>query len=175
MGDQVGVFQRQFARYLNSQYCVMVNSGSSANLLMVAALFYTRNESLSLRRGDEVIVPAVSWSTTYSPLQQYGLKLRFVDIDLHTLNYDLAQLKKSLTKRTRMIVAVNLLGNPNDFNRIGELINAESPDAILSDDGIVQLLRTQGIDIARRTVAKYREALRIPSSTQRRRDKALSF
>ncbi len=59
--------------------------------------------------------------------------------------------------------------------RIKELINAESPDAILSDDGIVQCLRTQGIDIARRTVAKYREALRIPSSTQRRRDKALSF
>ena len=59
--------------------------------------------------------------------------------------------------------------------RIKELINAESPDAILSDDGIVQCLRTQGIDIARRTVAKYREALRIPSSTQRRRDKALSL
>jgi CDP-6-deoxy-D-xylo-4-hexulose-3-dehydrase len=121
MGPNVAEFEKQFAAWLGTRYCVMVNSGSSANLLMVAALFYTRNEELKLKRGDEVIVPAVSWSTTYFPLHQYGLKVRFVDIDLETLNYDLDRLALAVTERTRLIVAVNLLGNPNDFDRIGEI------------------------------------------------------
>src|SRR5262245_1388634 len=86
MGSRVAEFERGFADYAGSRYAVMVNSGSSANLLMVAALFYTKNPALKLEPGDEVIVPAVSWSTTYYPLYQYGLKIRFVDIDLHTLN-----------------------------------------------------------------------------------------
>ena len=58
----------------------MVNSGSSANLLAVAALFYKKDRPL--QRGDEVIVPAISWATTYHPLQQYGLKLKIVDVEL---------------------------------------------------------------------------------------------
>jgi CDP-6-deoxy-D-xylo-4-hexulose-3-dehydrase len=61
MGANVAAFEQDFARYANSKHCVMVNSGSSANLLMVAALFYTKNLKLKLKRGDEVIVPAVSW------------------------------------------------------------------------------------------------------------------
>lgn len=122
MGANVGAFERDFAAYIGSQHCVMVNSGSSANLLMVAALFYTRNPKLKLKRGDEVIVPAVSWSTTYYPLYQYGLKIKFVDIDLNTLNYDLDQLESAVTEKTRVIMAVNLLGNPNDFGRIGQII-----------------------------------------------------
>ena len=72
MGPTVQTFEQDFARYIGSRHCVMVNSGSSANLLMVAALFYTKNPELKLQRGDEVIVPAVSWSTTYYPLYQYG-------------------------------------------------------------------------------------------------------
>jgi len=122
MGANVQAFERDFAQYIGSQHCVMVNSGSSANLLMVAALFYTKNPRLKLQRGDEVIVPAVSWSTTYYPLYQYGLKIKFVDIDLHTLNYDLDQLEQAVTDKTRAIMAVNLLGNPNDFERIQQII-----------------------------------------------------
>jgi CDP-6-deoxy-D-xylo-4-hexulose-3-dehydrase len=122
MGANVQAFERDFARYAGSRHCVMVNSGSSAVLLMVAALFYTRNPQLKLKRGDEVIVPAVSWSTTYFPLYQYGLKIKFVDIDLHTLNYDLDQLAQAVTDRTRAIMAVNLLGNPNDFGRVAGII-----------------------------------------------------
>lgn len=122
MGKQVQTFEEDFANYVGSRHCVMVNSGSSANLLMVAALFYTKNPLLKLKRGDEVIVPAVSWSTTYYPLYQYGLKIKFVDIDLHTLNYDLEQLQAAVTDKTRAIMAVNLLGNPNDFSRIREII-----------------------------------------------------
>ncbi len=132
MGEKVAAFEADFARYTGSRHCVMVNSGSSANLLMVAALFYTRNPKLKLQRGDEVIVPAVSWSTTYSPLHQYGLKLKFVDVDLHTLNFDLAALKSAITDRTRAILAVNLLGNPNDFNAIRELTAGR--DIVLLED-----------------------------------------
>lgn len=126
MGPNVQAFERDFAAYVGSRHCVMVNSGSSSNLLMVAALCYTKNPQLKLERGDEVIVPAVSWSTTYYPLYQYGLKLKFVDIDLHTLNYDLDQLERAVTDKTRAIMAVNLLGNPNDFTRINHLIGSRN-------------------------------------------------
>lgn len=120
MGKEVQAFEKAFAQYIGSQYAVMSNSGSSANLLMVAALFFTKENRL--QPGDEVIVPAVSWSTTYYPLHQYGLRLRFVDIDLETLNYDLGELERAITERTRLIMVVNLLGNPNDFNRIKSVI-----------------------------------------------------
>ena len=122
MGPKVAQFERDFAEYIGSKYAVMVNSGSSANLLMVAALFYTKNDSLKLNPGDEVIVPAVSWSTTYYPLYQYGLKIKFVDIDLQTLNYDLEQLRGAIGPKTRAVMAVNLLGNPNDFSKIKSII-----------------------------------------------------
>jgi CDP-6-deoxy-D-xylo-4-hexulose-3-dehydrase len=94
----------------------MVNSGSSANLLAIAAMFFKKEGRL--KAGDEVIVPAVSWSTSYYPLQQYGLKLKFVDVDLNTLNMDIDQLKKCITDQTRLVLLVNLLGNPNDFQSI---------------------------------------------------------
>lgn len=132
MGEKVATFERDFARYTGSKYCVMVNSGSSANLLMTAALCYTRNERLKLQRGDEVIVPAVSWPTTYYPLHQYGLKLKFVDIDPETLNYDLTALASAIGPRTRAIMIVNLLGNPNDFEAIRGLIAGR--DIVLMED-----------------------------------------
>lgn len=120
MGSEVAEFEREFANYFGSKHAVMVNSGSSANLVMVASLFYTKENKL--KRGDEVIVPAVSWSTTYYPLYQYGLKLKFVDIDLETLNYDLDQLSEAVTDKTRLIMVVNLLGNPNEFDEINRII-----------------------------------------------------
>ena len=120
MGDSVAQFEQDFARFINRKYCVMASSGSAANLIATAALFYTKNPIL--KRGDEVIVPAVSWSTTYFPLQQYGLRLKFVDIDLDTLNYDLEALESAITSNTKMIMAVNLLGNPNNFDVINSLI-----------------------------------------------------
>ena len=116
MGRYVDEFENAFSKYIGSKFSVMVNSGSSANLLAIASLFYRQDKPL--KRGDEVIVPAVSWSTTYSPLLQYGLKLKFVDIDLNSLNYDLEQLNNAITEKTRLLVVVNLLGNPNNFNEI---------------------------------------------------------
>ena len=79
----------------------MTSSGSTANLIAAAALFYTKIPIL--KPGDEVIVPAVSWSTTYFPLHQYGLKMKFVDIDIETLNYDLNSLKLAISEKTKVI------------------------------------------------------------------------
>ena len=110
MGPCVAQFEEAFARYLGREYAVMVNSGSSANLIAVASLFYKKKRPL--QRGDEAIVPAISWSTTYHPLQQYGLRLRFVDVELDTLNMDTSQLEEALSPRTKMLVGVSILGNP---------------------------------------------------------------
>ena len=122
MGDEVAAFETQFASHFGSRYAVMVNSGSSANLLMTAALFFANDSRHKLHAGDEIIVPAVGWSTTYFPLHQYGLHLKFVDIDIHTLNYDLIALRMAISEKTRAIMVVNLLGNPNDFSQIEEII-----------------------------------------------------
>ena len=84
MGTKVKEFEEKFAKHMGSKYSVMVNSGSSANLLMIAALVLDKN--INLNEGDEVIVPTLSWATTYYPLQQYKLKAKFVDINLDTLN-----------------------------------------------------------------------------------------
>ena len=130
MGEQVAQYEADFARMFGAKYAVMVNSGSTANLLMIAALFFTK--SPLLKRGDEVIVPAVSWSTTYFPLQQYGLKVKFVDIDRDTLNIDINQLKSAITDDTRAILLVNLLGNPNDFDAIQKVISGK--DIIILED-----------------------------------------
>ena len=135
MGDSVAQFEQDFAKFINRKYCVMVSSGSAANLIATAALFYTKNPML--KRGDEVIVPAVSWSTTYFPLQQYGLKLKFVDIDLYTLNYDLDALESAITVNTKMIMVVNLLGNPNDFDTINTLIKGK--DIVVFEDNCESL------------------------------------
>lgn len=110
LGIHVKQFESMFAEKFESKYAVMVNSGSSANLIAVAALFYHKKQSF--HPGDEVIVPAISWATTYYPLHQYGLKLKFVDIDLETLNINPDLLETALTPKTKMIVAVNVLGNP---------------------------------------------------------------
>lgn len=142
MGEKVAAFERDFARYTGSRHCVMVNSGSSANLLMVAALFYTKNDKLRLQRGDEVIVPAVSWPTTYYPLHQYGLRLKFVDIDPQTLNYDLEALASAVDARTRAIMIVNLLGNPNDFDMIRNLLAGR--DIVLLEDNCESMGATFG-------------------------------
>lgn len=130
MGEQVRLFEEAFAARFGMKHAVMVNSGSSANLVGVAALFYRSQKPL--QRGDEVIVPAISWATTFHPLQQYGLKLRFVDVELETLNMDASRLEAALTPRARMVVAVSILGNPAPLDRIRAFCDAH--DLILFED-----------------------------------------
>ena len=130
MGPKVEEFENDFASFFSSKYAIMCNSGSTANLLMIASLFFTKRNKL--KRGDEVIVPSVSWSTTYTPLQQYGLHVKFVDIDPDTLNFSLEDLANAVSDKTKVILAVNLLGNPNDFDEIDKIIGEK--DIILLED-----------------------------------------
>ena len=131
MSTCVEKYEQEFSSFFGSKYAVMTSSGSTANLIMTAALFFRSVNKLE--RGDEIIVPSVSWSTTYFPLQQYGLKVKFVDIDLLTLNYDLNALEEAVTDSTKAIMAVNLLGNPNDFKEIFRII-AERNIILLEDN-----------------------------------------
>ena len=130
MGAEVAAFEAEFAARFGSRFAVMVNSGSSANLLAVAGLVY--HPDTLLKPGDTVLVPAVSWSTTYFPLHQYGLKLRFVDVDLNSLNIDCDLLEEAITPSVRGIFAVNLLGNPCELDRIQTL--CERHDLVLIED-----------------------------------------
>jgi len=134
-GPRVREFESAFAAHFGAQFAVMVNSGSSANLIAVAAAVLDPRFDLS--RGDEVLVPAVSWPTTYYPLSQYGLKPRFVDIDLDTLNVDLDLLEAAIGPRTKAIMAVNLLGNPNDLVRLRTI--AETHGLVLLEDNCESL------------------------------------
>jgi CDP-6-deoxy-D-xylo-4-hexulose-3-dehydrase len=130
MGRQVAAFEERFAGAFGARHAVMMNSGSSANLLAVAALFHTRPPLV--RAGAVAIVPAVSWSTTYIPLCQHGLTLRFVDIDRKTLNFDLTALEQALDDTVGVVFAVNLLGNPNDYDAITALLAGR--DIVLIED-----------------------------------------
>jgi len=118
-GKNVKLLEKAFAKVSGRKYCVMVNSGSSADLLGVSSLIY--DKKFDLFPGNEVIVPALSWSTTYTPLIQLGLKLVFVDIDKLTLNIDLDLLEKSITKKTKALFAVNILGMSCDYRKIKKI------------------------------------------------------
>ncbi|MCI8887791.1 MAG: DegT/DnrJ/EryC1/StrS family aminotransferase [Hungatella sp.] len=117
MGSNVKQYENDFAEKFGAKYAVMSNSGSSANLLTMAALLYSGR----LQKGDEVLVTAVSWSTTYFPISQMGFKIRFVDINLNTLNVDVDALEDAVTPETKAVMLVNLLGNPNEFDRIKKI------------------------------------------------------
>lgn len=122
MGEHVRSFERDFAAKFGARHAIMVNSGSSANLVAIAALCFRKERPL--QRGDEIIVPAVSWATTYAPLQQYGLKLRFVDVDLDTLNVSAERVAAAITPRTRAVMAVSILGNPAPLDELRALCDA---------------------------------------------------
>ena len=86
-------YEVQLSRYFDSKFAIAVNSGSSANLLMISALIYSKLDEFKLNKGDEVIVPAVSWMTTYSPLIQMGLIPKIVDIDIDTFDISIEAIK----------------------------------------------------------------------------------
>ena len=121
MGKRTAVFEEQFAKWAGRKYAVMVNSGSSANLIAASALRYVRDAEASPDRDGligEVIVPTVSWSTTYFPFFQNRYKLVFVDVDPATYNIDTTLLRKAITSKTVGICGVNLLGNCANWGEI---------------------------------------------------------
>lgn len=119
MGPRVAEFERAFAKRFGARFAVMVNSGSSANLVAIASLFHRRENPLV--RGDEAIVPAVAWSTTYAPLWQYGLKMTVVDVNPSTLNVEIEAVRQAITPRTRLLVGVSILGNPAPLEELRKL------------------------------------------------------
>lgn len=121
MGEQVSNFERMFADYVGAKHAVMVNSGSSANLLALAAV--TNHKcSNKLQPGDEVLVPALCWSTSVFPIIQCNLTPVFVDVDACTLNIDVDDLEKKITDKTKAIVLVHVLGNCTNMDRLMAVI-----------------------------------------------------
>jgi CDP-4-dehydro-6-deoxyglucose reductase, E1 len=110
MGPLVQAFESEFAAWTGAEHALMVNSGSSANLLMVDAMLRRSRRPAAWQAGDEVLVPGLAWSTTVWPLAQLGLVPVFVDIDPNTLAIDLESAKAALTSRTRGMFLIHVLG-----------------------------------------------------------------
>jgi len=127
MGKVTKAFEREFAKYFNVKHAIMVNSGSSANLLAFSAIFDNdvyNTEKLPrklLKKGDEVIVPAVSWSTSIWPIAQVGAVPVFVDNEPFTMQTSVDAIKKAITKKTKAICVVHVLGNAGYINEIKKL------------------------------------------------------
>ena len=109
MNAETRKFEEAFAKKLKVKHAVMVNSGSSANLLSTFAACNPLRKN-RFKRGDEVIVPALCWPTSLWPLYQAGLKIRFIDVDPKTLNVDADTLISKINKKTKVIILVNILG-----------------------------------------------------------------
>jgi len=131
MGNKVKQFEEKFAKYIGTKHAIMVNSGSSANLLSLAIL---TNPSFSqkLNFNDEVITPALTWSTTVYPMINNGLKPVFVDVDPQTFCLDENKIEDAITKKTKAIMPVHLLGNTANISKIKEI--AKHHDLFIIED-----------------------------------------
>lgn len=122
MGENVSRFEKEFAKYIGSKYAVMVNSGSSANLLALAVMSNYQRVN-HLKPGDECIIPAICWSTSVFPVIQMGLTPVFIDVDPITMNMNVEQLESKITSKTKCIVAVHILGNCIDMDPLMKIVN----------------------------------------------------
>lgn len=122
MGIKTLEFEKKFGNFIKSKYCLMVNSGSSANLLAFFALINPLKKK-RLKKGDECLVPAVCWSTSLWPIYQSGLTPKFVDVDKKTFSINLDTIKKNVTKKTKAIMILNVLGNCSEIDKISEFAN----------------------------------------------------
>ena len=131
MGKKVKRFEEMFSEYLGSKHAVMVNSGSSANLLALSVL---TNPILKdhIEPGSEIITPAVTWATTVYPIANVGCVPVLVDVDLETYNIDPEEAKKAVGPKTAAIMPVHLLGGPCEIDKIQSL--ADEHDLFLIED-----------------------------------------
>lgn len=120
ISTQTHKLENFFSTKFKSKYSLMVNSGSSANLLALQCLInpYRANR---LKKGDEIIIPTLCWSTSLWPIIQSNLTPVFVDIDKETLNIDTKKIEKKITKRTKAILLVHVLGNSCNMDHIMQL------------------------------------------------------
>ena len=117
MGKKTREFEKFFAKKIGAKYSLMVNSGSSANLL---AFFCITNvlKKNKVPKNSECIIPAICWSTTLWPILQSGLKPVFADVNLNTFCIDYSSFIKKFSKKTKVIILVNVLGNSPEINTI---------------------------------------------------------
>jgi CDP-6-deoxy-D-xylo-4-hexulose-3-dehydrase len=114
-------FERDFARFMGVRGCLLVNSGSSANLLAIATLTASELGARRLKPGDEVITVAAGFPTTVNPILQHQLVPVFVDVEPGTWNVDPARLEEAVGPRTRAIMLAHTLGNPFDLDAVTAL------------------------------------------------------
>ena len=115
-------FEHEFAKYIGAKYALMVNSGSSANLLSTFALINPLKKN-KLKKGDEFLIPSLCWSTSLWPIVQAGLVPKFVDILPNTLNISIEEIKKKINKKTKAIMAVHVLGNSTNMDMLKNIVN----------------------------------------------------
>jgi CDP-6-deoxy-D-xylo-4-hexulose-3-dehydrase len=116
-GEKVHKFEFAFSNKFKVTYSHMVNSGSSANLVLIAAL----KKRFGWKDGDEIIVSPVGFATTISVIVQNGLKPVFIDIEWDTLNFDISKIESKITKRTKGIFVSPVLGNPPDMDALASI------------------------------------------------------
>ena len=124
MGDKTRIFESNFAKKLNVKYALMVNSGSSANLLATFASCNPLRKN-RFKAGDQALIQSLCWPTSLWPLVQAGLKIKFVDIDSNTLNVKAEEIIKKVTKKTKVILLINVLGLSSDIEKIRNFCNSK--------------------------------------------------
>ena len=115
------LFERKISSWLGSKFAVLVNSGSSANLLAISALKSVRLRDKRLKDGDEVITVAAGFPSTVNPIMQNNLKPVFVDIDLGTYNIKAEKVEKAVSQRTKAVMVAHTLGNPFNLDAVVDI------------------------------------------------------
>lgn len=119
-GRFIKQFEKNLSKYLNVKYSLMVNSGSSANLLAFMTLTSPRLKNRQIKKGDEIITVAAAFPTTISPIINYGAIPVFVDVDINNANIKIEYLEEALSKKTKAIFIAHTLGIPFNINKIQE-------------------------------------------------------
>lgn len=131
LGKKGREFEQEFSRFIDCKDAVLANSGSSANLLAVSSLFSPQFKN-RLKRGDEVITPAVTFPTTFNPLVQNDLTPVLLDVGLGTYNVNAENIEKAISRKTRLIMLPHTMGNPNEMDAVMDL--AKEHDLIVIED-----------------------------------------
>lgn len=119
---EVDKFEKAYSKWQNSKYSIYVNSGSSANLLIIQSA----KEIYNWKDGDEIIVPSLTWTTTVTPVIQSGLKPVFVDCNFDDFSFDYNDLKKKISKRTKAIFLAHIIGFPSNIPLIKKIIKGKN-------------------------------------------------
>ncbi len=114
-------FEKVFSKKIRTPYSLMTNSGSSANLLAFQCLINPYRKK-RLKKGDEVLIPSICWSTSLWPIIQSGLKPIFVDVDKKNFNIDLKDLEKKISKKTKVLMLIHVLGTSTNMQKLIKIL-----------------------------------------------------